>query len=200
MAYIIGAIIGYLFGCVNMANIIAKSRGIDIKAVGSNNAGASNVFVSIGKIYGVAVGAFDILKAFLAAELTLFLFSSVPEAAFVAGVMAVMGHDFPFWMHFRGGKGLASFMGVVLFYDWKVFLCLAVIIAAAALITDFISIGSLSVSAIMPVYTVIIKEDIFTIVVFAVLGVMVWIKHIENIKRIANRTEIGFLRKNRVKK
>ena len=65
MGYIIAAVVGYLLGCINMAWLISKSEGIDIKKVGSNNAGASNVFISVGKPQGVAVGAFDILKAFL---------------------------------------------------------------------------------------------------------------------------------------
>ena len=75
MTYIAAVILGYFFGCINMANIISKSRGIDIKKVGSNNAGASNVFISVGKIYGIMVGAFDILKSYFAALIIYFIFS-----------------------------------------------------------------------------------------------------------------------------
>ena len=200
MNYVFGAVIGYLLGCINMAGIIAKKRGINIKAVGSNNAGASNVFISVGKLYGIFVGACDILKSFSAAYLTFILFEGNKEAALLAGAMAVVGHNFPFWMHFNGGKGLAPFMGIVLFYDWKVFLIFAVVIAAATLITDFIVIGTFSVTALMPLYTVFIAKDYFAFGVFFLLGVLIWYKHRVNMKRIANGTEIGFLRKNKIKK
>ena len=91
MEYIIAAIVGYLLGCINMAWLISKSEGIDIKKVGSNNAGASNVFISVGKPQGVVVGAFDILKAFFAAEFISLIFPSNADLAVLAGAMAVIG-------------------------------------------------------------------------------------------------------------
>ena len=200
MDYIFGAIIGYFFGCINMAGIIAKKRGINIKAVGSKNAGASNVFISVGKLYGIFVGACDVLKSFFAAYLTFVLFGGNKEAALVAGAMAVLGHNFPFWMHFNGGKGLAPFMGLVLFYDWRVFLVFVVVIAAATLITDFIVIGTFSVTVLMPLFTALIAKDNFAFCLFFLLCVLIWYRHRENMKRIANGTEIGFLRKNKPKK
>ncbi|MBQ6877524.1 MAG: glycerol-3-phosphate acyltransferase [Oscillospiraceae bacterium] len=200
MAYIIGAILGYFLGCINMANIISKSRGIDIKKVGSNNAGASNVFISVGKMYGVAVGVFDILKAFSAAGIIYIIFSNNLLAAIIAGAMAVMGHIFPFWMKFNGGKGLAPFMGLVLFYDWKLFIVFALLIVAITLITDFIGIGALTVTVLLPVYAAFFRDEIAIALIFTVVSTVMWCKHIENIKRIANGTEIGFLRKNKIKK
>lgn len=200
MAYIVAVVIGYIFGCINMANIISKSRGINIKKVGSNNAGASNVFVSVGKAYGVAVGAFDILKAFFAAELVYIIFSNNFAAGVIAGAAAIMGHIFPFWMRFNGGKGLAPFMGLALFYDWKVFLAFAVLIVALTLITDFIAIGALTVSALMPFYAVFLRHEYWIAAILLVVGLVMWYKHTENMKRIKDKTEIGFLRKNKVKK
>ncbi|MBQ7873679.1 MAG: glycerol-3-phosphate acyltransferase [Oscillospiraceae bacterium] len=200
MAYILGALIGYLFGCINMANIISKSRGINIKKVGSNNAGASNVFISVGKAYGVAVGAFDILKAFCAAELVYILFSNNLMAGVIAGSMAVMGHIFPFWMNFNGGKGLAPFMGLVLFYDWKVFLAFVAVIIVLTLVTDFIAVGALTVTALMPFYAIIIKNEYWIASVFIIVAAVMWYKHRENIGRMKEGTEIGFLRKNKVRK
>lgn len=200
MAYIAAVILGYFFGCINMANIISKSRGIDIKKVGSNNAGASNVFISVGKIYGIMVGAFDILKSYFAALIIYYIFSQNIAAGIIAGAMAVIGHIFPFWMKFNGGKGLAPFMGLVLFYDWKLFVAFALIIVAITLITDFIGIGALTVTAILPIYSFLFRSATWTALIFAAVSLIMWCKHIENIKRIANGTEIGFLRKNKVKK
>lgn len=200
MEYIVGAVIGYLFGCINAANIISKSKGIDIKKVGSNNAGASNVFISVGKIYGVAVGFFDVLKSFLAAVIVYFIFSQNFTAGVVAGATAVFGHIFPFWMKFNGGKGLAPFMGLMLFYDFKCFLVFAVLIVAVTLITDFIGLGAITVATIIPFYAAFIRHETFLALIFTVISITMWCKHIENIKRIANGTEIGFLRKNKLKK
>lgn len=184
-------IAGYLFGCVNMAYIISNSQGINIKKVGSNNAGASNVFLSVGKKFGVAVGAFDILKAFCAAELVAVLFPGKTEAAVIAGVMAVIGHIFPFWMKFSGGKGLAPFMGTVLFFNWKLFLVFAVLIAAITLITDYISIGTFTVVFLMPAYMIATKSSLTLIVIFTALFVLVIYKHKDNIERLMKGEEIG---------
>ena len=200
VAYIIGAVIGYFFGCINMANIISKSRGIDIKKVGSNNAGASNVFISVGKAFGVAVGAFDILKAFCAAELVYILFQHNFAAGLIAGAMAVLGHIFPFWMHFNGGKGLASFMGLVLFYDWRIFIVFALMVIVLTIATDYIAIAALTISALLPVCAAVIRHEYWFAAIFGVIAVVMWYKHRENIKRMKNGTEIGFLRKNKIKK
>ena len=200
MEYIIGVLIGYFFGSINMANIFSKKRGIDIKKVGSNNAGASNVFISVGKIYGIIVGAFDIFKSFAAALIVYLIFSQNFTAGVIAGTMAIIGHIFPFWMKFNGGKGLAPFMGMVLFYDWKLFIFFGILIIAITLITDYIGISALTITALIPLYAFLFKHEQILAAVFAVISVIMWCKHIENIKRIANGTEIGFLRKNKVKK
>ena len=199
MEYLIAAITGYLFGSVNMAYIISKSRGVNIKAVGSHNAGASNVFISVGKVFGVAVGAFDVLKAFCASQLIAFLFPETFETAVFAGVMAIVGHIFPFWMKFSGGKGLAPFMGTVLFVDWRVFIAFAVIIAAITLITDYIAVGTLAVSLLMPIYAAAAKYGVFLTVIFALLCALIWFKHIDNIKRLLKGEEIGMFGKNKKK-
>ncbi len=191
VVYIVATIIGYLFGCVNMANILSKSRGIDIKSVGSNNAGASNVFISVGKSFGVAVGVFDILKAFCAAQLIELLLPNVSEAALIAGAMAVVGHIFPFWMKFSGGKGLAPFIGTVLFVDWKIFIVFAVIIAAVTLITKYIAIGTLIIIFFMPIYLVISKYSFTSVLIFVLLFILMLFKHTDNIKRLIRGEEIG---------
>lgn len=200
MEYITAIIIGYLFGSINMAGLISKSSGVDIKKVGSNNAGASNVFISVGKPYGVAVGAFDILKAFCVSDLMAIIFQGNENAAVLAGAMAVAGHIFPFWMKFSGGKGLAPFMGLVLFMDWKMFIFLGVVIIALTLITDFIAVGTLAVITIMPVYAVISEFGFVKTAIFVALMILMWYKHFINIKRIICGKEIGFLRKNKNKK
>ncbi len=199
MEYVVATVIGYFFGCINMAWLISKSKGVNIKEVGSHNAGVSNVFISVGMPHGIAVGAFDILKAFCAAELISLIFPANANAAILAGAMAVVGHIYPFWMKFSGGKGLAPFMGLVLFADWRVFLALGAVIIVLTLATDFIAIGTMAVITIMPVYAIFAKLGLFQIIVYLVLMLIMWFKHFINIKRIVNGEEIGFLRKNKNK-
>lgn len=201
MEYIIAVLVGYLFGCVNTAKIIAKFKGVDIKKVGTNNAGASNVFISVGKIYGVMAAIGDIFKAFFAALIVFVLFNQNYEAAIIAGAMAVIGHIFPFWMNFSGGKGLASLMGLILFIGFDDFAIFGIIIIAVTLITDYIALGTLIVATLLPFYSAFIIKDSFLITaVFLIIAAIIWFKHIENIIRIKNGTEIGFLRKNKTKK
>ena len=182
-----------------MAWLISKSKGVNIKEVGSHNAGASNFFISVGMPHGIALGTFDILKAFCAAELISLIFPANANAAILAGAMAVVGHIYPFWMKFSGGKGLAPFMGLVLFADWRVFLALGAVIIVLTLATDFIAIGTMAVITIMPVYAIFAKLGLFQITVYLALMLIMWFKHFINIKRIVNGEEIGFLRKNKNK-
>ena len=113
--------------------------------------------------------------------------------------MAVIGHIYPFWMKFSGGKGLAPFMGLILFTDWRIFIGLGIVIIVLTLITDYISIGTLAVITIMPIYAIIAEFNLFQTITFIVLAIIMWYKHFINIKRIANGEEIGFLRKNKNK-
>ncbi len=201
MSYIISAILGYFFGCFNTAYIVAKLKGVNIKKIGTNNAGASNVFISVGKIYGVIAGAGDIFKSFFAAFVAYLLFNNNFYAGIIAGTMAVIGHIFPFWMKFNGGKGLASLMGVILFYGFDEFAIFGIFLIAITLITDYIALATLFVATFMPVYIFLFDENPEKIVfLFVILTVIIWFKHRENIVRIKNGTEIGFLRKNKTKK
>lgn len=195
--YIVVTLMGYLLGSINTAYLLVKTMGKDIRDIGSNNAGASNVFISIGKKYGVLVGALDILKGFLAVKLVAFLFPESALLPVLAGAGAVLGHIFPFWIKFRGGKGLATFMGLLLGMDWRYFIAMAILLIAVLLITDFIGLGTIAVSVVMPILLIIQKKDIAIILVFVFLGIVIFCKHIINIRRIINKTELGFLRKNR---
>ncbi len=201
MEYIFGALIGYFIGCINFAYIVAKLKGTNIKKVGTNNAGASNVFISVGKIYGVIAAIGDIFKAFFASLIVFYIFGENYNAAVFAGTMAVIGHIYPFWMKFNGGKGLASLMGLILFLGFDAFAAMGIILIAVTLVTDYIGLGTLTVATLLPVYILLLEKHPDNIIpIFLILAVIIWYKHRENIVRIKNGTEIGFLRKNKNKK
>lgn len=192
--YLIIAMMGYLFGCSNLAFFMGKARGFDIRSFGSNNAGASNATVTMGLKVGILVGLHDVLKSFLAAFLAATLFPAVPAAAAVAGTTAVIGHIFPFYLGFQGGKGFASFVGMILALDWRFFLAIVVIVALITLISDYIVPGTLTTIISFPVYLAIRHIGIPIIILVCIASLIILLKHWVNIKRLITGEEIGLRR------
>lgn len=192
--YVIIALIGYLFGCSNLAFFLGKARGFDIRTYGSNNAGASNATVTMGLKVGMLVGLHDVLKSFLAAFLAAALFPAIPGAAAVAGTAAVIGHIFPFYLGFQGGKGFASFLGLTLALDWRFFLAIVIVVALITLISDYIVPGTLTTIISFPIYLAIRHIGIFIIALVCVASVVILLKHLVNIKRLITGEEIGLRR------
>ena len=191
MEVVLSVLIGYLFGCVNMSYIIGRIKGFDIREKGSNNAGASNAVVTMGFKAGIVVGVWDILKAFLAAETAKYLFPNLTVSFILAGAGAVFGHIFPFWMGFRGGKGLASLLGLTLATDWRVFLICGVAIIVVTLITDYIAVGTLVTAVGYPIYMIIVWSSLLVTVVMGIILITMVYKHFINVKRIVKGEEIG---------
>ncbi len=194
MQYLLPALMGYLLGCSSMAWYIGKFKHTDIRTAGSGNLGASNTTVLFGWTAGVLVALHDIGKAVLAVWLDGFLFPQVPYAGAVAGVASVLGHIFPVFLGFRGGKGLASYFGLALALDWKLALLLGTVIVLATLITDYISVGALSSIVVAPVYLLLVKQEPVLAAIVCVASLVMFIKHWENIQRIVRGEEIGLRR------
>lgn len=192
--YLIIALMGYLFGCSNLAFFLGKARGFDIRAHGSNNAGASNATVTMGLKIGVIVALHDILKSFVAAFLAALLFPAVSAAAAVAGAAAVLGHIFPFYLRFQGGKGFASFLGLTLALDWRFFLAIILVIALITIISDYISLATLTTITAFPLYLMVRHASILVIGIVCVASVVMVFKHLVNIKRLITGEEIGLRR------
>lgn len=195
MAYYgIIALMGYLFGCSNLAFFLGKARGFDIRQYGSNNAGASNATVIMGLKIGIMVGLHDALKACAAALLASFLFPALPGAAAVAGASAVLGHIFPFYLNFQGGKGFASFIGLILALDWKFFLVILLVVLVITLISDYIVLGTMTTIISFPIYLLITHVAMIIIAAVAAASLVIFIKHFVNFKRIFSGEEIGLRR------
>ena len=144
--YLLAVLMGYLFGCSNMAFYLSRLRGVDMRSSGSGNLGASNAMVLMGWASGVLVAIHDIAKGTLAGWLAGRLFPSAPFIGLVACVGAVLGHNFPFYLGFKGGKGFATYFGMVVFFDWKFALSLALANVVITLITDYIVIATMTTS------------------------------------------------------
>ncbi|MBR5722606.1 MAG: glycerol-3-phosphate acyltransferase [Oscillospiraceae bacterium] len=184
---------GYLLGNLNTAAIIARCKGFDIRKKGSGNAGASNALVTMGKGAAVTSALVDILKAFVPVWLLLHVIPLPPECAHVpvlTGVAVILGHMYPFWMQFRGGKGFASLLGFSLAVDWRMFLACIALLGILLFTTRYIALATVSCAVLVPVWHLIRTKDWLEFAVLAVLGIIIIVKHIPNIKRIREGTEI----------
>ena len=185
-------VMGYLLGCIQTAYIVGRRFGrIDIREHGSSNAGASNITQVMGWKYGVLTAVVDILKAVLAVIIARLLFPDSDIHVFVAGVLAVIGHIFPVFLKFRGGKGAASLIGMMLAFDFRIGLVIIAAIVILAIIVDYIAIGTIAMYALIPVLTYILDYPIACTVIGALLAVIGILKHRINIRRILKHEEKG---------
>lgn len=192
MKYLFCIIIGYLIGTVNPSYIIGKVRGIDIRQKGSKNAGASNAVILFGKVLGVACAFFDIAKATFAIWLCSKIFPELTYSFAVTGVACILGHVFPFYMRFKGGKGLACLGGMILAFDWRAFLIMLAAEIVVAIVTDYICFVPLTASAVFPIVYGVIRHDVWGALIIALILPLMLYKHKENLKRIKQKNEMPF--------
>ena len=183
-------LLGYLLGCSSMAWYLAKWNRADLRGNGTGNLGASNAVVLLGWKAGVATALHDIGKAVLAVLLARALFPSLEYAGEAAGVACVLGHIFPFWLKFRGGKGFASFWGMTLALSWKLALVIGIAIVVVTIVTDYIVCGTLTTIISVPVYLGITRGLPVALILLIATAVILY-KHRENFPRMLNGTELG---------
>ena len=192
MAIVISALFGYLIGGINPAYLIAKYKGFDIRKRGSGNAGASNAVITMGKKVGAISAILDIFKAYLAVTIAGVLFPNVSLAKVVMGISCILGHIFPIYMRFRGGKGLASLGGVILAFHPIVFVILLSVELIIVLIVDYICIVPITASVAFPFIYMSMTKDSIGAILYGLLAIVIFSKHIENLKRIRSGTEAHF--------
>ena len=191
MKYIIVFLAGYLLGCSNLTYYIAKARGLNVRDKGTGNLGASNATILIGWSAGIAVAIHDIGKAALAVIAARLIFPDVPQIGAVAGVASVLGHIFPFYLGFRGGKGFASYFGMTLGLNWKFALILGILIVAVTIISDYLVLGTFTTITVSPVVLGLLSHSLLLTLILLVASFVILYKHRENILRLRNGTEIG---------
>jgi len=189
MEAIVCAGLGYLIGSINPAYLFSRLRGFDIRHRGSGNAGATNVLLTVGKLAGVLCALLDILKAFCAYRLGKRLFPMLQFAGILAGAFCILGHIFPVWMGFHGGKGLACIGGMILAHNWKIFLIMLLFEIILTLAVNYICVMAMSASILFTVVYAWTTHDWIGTAVLAAVAVVVQFKHIENVKRIMQGTE-----------
>lgn len=182
---------GYLCGCFSLSHLLARARGFDIRKTGTKNAGASNAAVTMGWKAGVLVGFCDIMKCFVAV-LTVSLVlrgESYGLAPYIAGISCVIGHMHPFYLKFRGGKGFASYLGMIMAIDWKFFIILVVGIFLVALISDYIVAGTMLTMVSFPVFNLLFEHSLVAAILTALLSALIIFRHRKNLSDILHGRE-----------
>lgn len=189
-AYALVILISYLLGSSNMAAFLSRRKGVNLRAGGSGNLGASNAVTLMGWKAGVLVGLHDIGKAVLAVLLARLLFPAYSNIGVAAGVACVLGHIFPFYLRFRGGKGFAAYLGMVLALNWRFALVIALAIVLLVLITDYIVMGTMATVISFPVFCAATSRFAMA-ALLCVASLVIIYKHRANLLRICQGTEIG---------
>ena len=184
-AYVVAA---YLVGSIPVGVILSKLRGKDPRKVGSGNIGATNVMRTAGKAVGIITLLGDMAKGFIPTFLA--LHAGLPVVFVVAvGFAAFVGHLFPIFLAFRGGKGVATALGVYLALNPLAILLSFIIFALVLLKWRYVSAGSLAGTAAMPLLLFALKSEPMYVYVSLVIGVFIFLKHLGNIKRLTTGTE-----------
>ena len=178
---------GYLLGSIPFGLILTRLAGTaDLRAIGSGNIGATNVLRTGRKGLAAATLLCDMLKGTAAVLVTHHFFGS--DLAILAGIGAFLGHIFPVWLKFKGGKGVATYIGVLLALAWQVALAFGIIWGAVAALTRYSSLAALVASAATP-FILWLHNDLQEAQVFALLTVLIFITHRANIARLLTARE-----------
>ncbi|ACT59670.1 glycerol-3-phosphate 1-O-acyltransferase PlsY [Hirschia baltica] len=188
LAFVLSIIGGYLFGSIPFGLVITKMAGLgDIRDIGSGNIGATNVLRTGRKDLALATLLLDAGKAGIAAAIFNFIFDF--HAGLLAGAAAFIGHCYPVWLKFKGGKGVATFIGMLFGIMWQVALAFAVCWLSIAVAFRYSSLAALVTAALLPIITWFLIGDWFAVGVTAALSILLFYRHRENIKRLIAGSE-----------
>ena len=191
MGYVLMVLLGYLLGSSNMTWYLAKLKKVDLTSRGSGNLGTSNATIVLGWKAGILTGIHDIGKGILAVILARLLFPGLEYIGAAAGAACVCGHIFPFYLHFRGGKGFAAFLGMTLGLNWKLALAVMAAVLIITLVTDYLVLGTFTSIAVVPAWIGFVDGKLIAALIILLASGLILYKHRENITRLRNRTEIG---------
>lgn len=204
LVYILMAIIAYAIGSVNFSIIFSKKfAGFDVREKGSGNAGTTNMLRSVGKGLAALTLVCDILKGIVAILLAIGIGKIAtdvkPEILVqVAGIFAILGHTYPVYFGFKGGKGVATSLGILLLVNWQIGLICLVFALVLMILSRMVSLGSIIAAVLFPILTIFITDNYVVsgnYVIFGIImAVIVIFNHRSNLKRIYNGEEnrLGF--------
>ena len=177
-------LLGYLLGSIPFGYLLGRWKGVDLHQKGSGNIGAANAVRVLGKPAGFAVLILDALKGVLACSL-----ASSETGQITAGLAAVLGHNFPCWLRFQGGKGIATSAGVLLILTWESLAIAAGVFLILAAATRIVSVGSLGASVVLPFAVWLVEGWGKLLAATALMGLLAVCRHRDNIRRLRAGTE-----------
>lgn len=184
------AVAAYLLGSINSSIIVGRLFGLeDIRKHGSGNAGATNTLRTLGKKAAALTVLGDALKGILAILLARIV-GGADVCMYAAGLCVVLGHNFPIYFGFKGGKGILTSAAVIFMLDWRIGLAVLVISLAVMAVSKYVSLGSITGAVLFPVAVFVLHRGDYIFFVFAVImGLLAVIRHRQNIKRLISGTE-----------
>ena len=193
-AIAVSIILAYLIGSVNTSIILSKLKGTDIRTQGSGNAGATNTLRVMGKKAALLVALLDGLKGVVAILIARFISSllSVDSDApsYLSALFVMLGHIYPVYFSFKGGKGIMTTIAVVFMLDWRIGLLLFAGCITIMLISGYVSLGSCIGAVLFPILTFLFhRDDILFIIIAVIIGSLAVFKHRSNISRLVSGTE-----------
>jgi len=192
---ILVALIGYLLGSINTSILVGRFYGIDVRNYGSGNAGATNTLRILGKKAAILVSVGDMLKGIISALIGLWIINDIEGigqlGVMAGGAAAIIGHNWPLYFKFKGGKGILTTFSVALMMDWRIALVLMGIFIIVVAITRYVALGSIIGCALFPVISIIpVFDKSFVFTLFAlIVGLLGITRHHANIKRILEGIE-----------
>ena len=192
MEYLIIIIIGYLIGSINPAVIIARAvKGIDIREVNTGNAGTSNAVITLGLKYGILVGVIDLLKGLLPVIVLRILFPENEIIWFIGGISVIIGHVYPIFLKFKGGKGTATYGGMLFAISPLYTLILLIIFIIVTLKSDFVTIATMVVIVIAPIAMYFLGYHYISIILVSLYAFLSFYKHYHGLVDVYNKDAIG---------
>ena len=188
--YVLTVLGGYLLGCSSMAYYVSRWKNVNLSTNGSGNLGASNTTILLGWRMGILVALHDIFKGAAAVLLAKWLLPDLTYAPVAAGCACVMGHMYPFYLKGKGGKGFASYMGMLLALDWRLGLALIGVSLLVTFLSDYIVVGTLTTVVVGPIWIGFTQSWVSAGIMLAVTAVIFY-KHRENLHRILHGSEVG---------
>jgi glycerol-3-phosphate acyltransferase PlsY len=187
--YIIAALVGYLLGGINSAIIVGKLSGVDVREHGSKNAGLTNAVRVLGKKKALFVLLGDVLKGVLACVFGIVLAPDTPSVMLLAGLMCVIGHNWPVYFGFKGGKGALTSVTVLFFADYRIALILIGVFILLVVLTRYVSLGSMTGAVLLPVFGIVFRKGLDFFIFSMILAVMLVWRHRGNIQRLIKGEE-----------
>lgn len=192
-------IVGYAFGCFSTGYLCGKKKQVDVREHGSGNIGTTNTLRTLGIKAGIVTLLGDMLKAIIPICILCVVYKNTEQplsrdlTVLYTGLGVVLGHNFPFWLKFHGGKGIAAMAGVIIVFSPYITITEMILFLGIVLITRYVSLGSLVVATAFPICVLIgYRQDadyLHMVIVCCVFMLLAFFKHRKNIKRLLNGTE-----------